>query len=156
MTIFRRAMFAALLAPTCAVAGDFQNLDAINEVAARAAVGAVRPVDQRLKLAACPETLLVEPPALDTVTVRCASLGWRVRVLTDSQHAAVTNMPVVIKRGDPVSVHFVAPGFSVMTNGIAEGEARIGDRVRVRVEQKSNPVMGEAIDAGSVRIGSLN
>ena len=156
MTIFRRAMFAALLVPTCAVAGEFQNLDAINAVAARAAVGAVRPVDQRLKLAACPEALIADPPMPDAVTVRCTSRGWRVRVLTDSQAPSGAKAPILIRRGDPVSVHFVTPRFSVTTQGIAQSEARIGERVRVRVEQTANPVMGEAMDAGSVRVGPLN
>lgn len=156
MTIFRRALFAAMLVPAAAHATGFQNLDAINDSAARVAGSTVRPVDQRLKLAACPEALIADPPVLGAVIVRCASLGWRVRILTDGQSTTARTTPVVIKRGDPVSVNFVAPGFSVTTNGIAESEARIGERVRVRVEQKANPIMGEAIDAGSVRVGSLN
>ncbi len=156
MTIFRRAMFAAILFPAAANAGAFQDLDAVNASATQAAGGIIRPVDRRLKLAACPDVLVADPPALGAVIVRCPALGWRLRVLTDSSAAPAENSPIVIKRGDPVSVNFVAPGFSVTTNGIAESEARIGERVRVRVEQKANPVMGEAIDAGSVRVGSLN
>lgn len=156
MTIFRRAMLAAMLVPAGAHANGFQSLDAINDSAARSADSAIRPVDKRLKLAACPEALAADAPILGTVTVRCVSLGWRVRVLTEPHGTAARTTPVVIKRGDPVSVNFVASGFSVTTHGIAESEARIGERVRVRVEQKANPVMGEVIDVGSVRVGSLN
>ena len=78
-----------------------------------------------------------------------------MRVLIEA-NAASSSAPAAIKRGDPVSVNFVAPGFSVTTSGIAETEARIGERVRVRVDQKANPVMGEALDAGTVRVGGLN
>lgn len=156
MTIFRRAMVAAILIPAAANAGAFQDLDAVNASATQAANGAIRPVDRRLKLAACPDLLLADPPTLGAVLVRCPSLGWRLRVMIDTTNAAAATAPVIIKRGDPVSVNFVAPGFSVTTNGIAEGDARMGERVRVRVEQKASPVMGEVIDAGSVRVGSLN
>jgi flagella basal body P-ring formation protein FlgA len=55
-----------------------------------------------------------------------------------------------------VTVDFVAPGFSVAAQGIAESDARAGDRVRVRVEQKNAPVVGEAMDMGRVRVRTLN
>ena len=76
-----------------------------------------------------------------------------VRVLMDNEHPS---QAYLLRRGDPVSVEFYAPGFAVTANGIAETEARIGERVRVRVDQKANPVMGEAVDAGTVRVGGLN
>jgi flagellar basal body P-ring formation protein FlgA len=153
-TIFRHAVLLSLLISANAVAGDFQSLDAIDARAAHAAGSTVRPVDRRLKLASCPETLQADPPAMGAVAIRCASLGWRVRVVVEGKAALAASTPMIIKRGDPVSVNFVAEGFSVTTSGIAEGDARIGERVRVRVEQKANPVMGEAIEAGSVRVGN--
>ncbi len=154
-TISRHLILLSLLTPASAIAGNFQNLDVIDARAADAAGTGVRPVDRRLKLAVCPETLQADAPVMGAVSVRCAALGWRVRVLIDGATATGIGAPIVIKRGDPVSVNFVAPGFSVTTSGIAESEARVGDRVRVRVEQKANPVMGEAVDAGSVRVGGL-
>ncbi len=156
MTIFRHAVLLTLLCPLRATAGDFQNPDAIDARAADAAGSNVVPVDRRLKLAACPEPLQADRAALGTVAVRCASLGWRVRVLVDGASASLVTAPIVIKRGDPVTVDFIAPGFSVTASGIAESEARLGERVRVRVDQKANPVMGEATAAGSVRVGGLN
>lgn len=156
MTIFRRAVLLTLLSPLGAMAGDFQNLEAIEARAADAAGSRVRPVDRRLKLAACPEPLQADLPALGAVAVRCASLGWRVRVLVEGSAVPLVTEPILIKRGDPVTVNFIAPGFSVTASGIAESEARLGERVRVRVDQKANPVMGEATDAGTVRVGGLN
>lgn len=154
-TIFRHIFLLSLLGPASAVAGSFQSLDAIDARAAAEAGAGVQPVDRRLKLAACPEALQADAPAMGAVAVRCGSLGWRVRVLIDSTTASASSSPIIIKRGDPVSVNFVAAGFSVTTTGIAESEARVGERVRVRVEQKANPVMGEAVDSGSVRVGAL-
>ena len=75
MTIFRRAIFAAMLCPAAASAGGFQDLDAVDATATQAADGAIRPVDRRLRLAACPDILVADPPALDSVTVRCPALG---------------------------------------------------------------------------------
>lgn len=157
MTKFRRATVLVALFPGTAIAGAFHDPAAIDAriVAALAGSGVTaRPVDRRLKLATCPEPLRVDPPALGAVAVHCASVNWRIRVLVDNN--ATTATPLLIKRGDPVSVNFVAPGFSITTSGIAESEARAGERVRVRVEQKADPIMGEAIDVGSVRVGQLN
>ena len=155
-TIFRHTALLLIVGSAPALAGNFQSLEAVDARASEAAGSIVRPVDRRLKLAACPEELQADAAAQGAVTVRCAPLGWRVRVLIESNTAAASNAPVAIKRGDPVSVNFVAPGFSVTTSGIAETEARIGERVRVRVDTKGNPVMGEAVDAGTVRVGGLN
>lgn len=157
MTNFRRALMLAACFPDSALAGAFHDPAAIDASIVEALTGSgitARPVDRRLKLATCPEALQVDPPVLGAIAVRCAALNWRVRLLVDNVVRGAT--PVVIRRGDPVSVNFVAPGFSVTTSGIAESEARAGERVRVRVEQKADPVMGEAIDVGSVRVGQLN
>ena len=154
-TIFRHTALLLFLGSTPAYAGNFQSLEAVDARATEMAGPNVRPVDRRLKLAACSEALQADAPAQGAVTVRCAPLGWRVRVLIEA-NAASSSAPAAIKRGDPVSVNFVAPGFSVTTSGIAETEARIGERVRVRVDTKATPVMGEAVDAGTVRVGGLN
>lgn len=153
MTIFRHVSLIFLTVPAAAHAQGFQDHSAIDRRAAQAASGTVRPVDRRLKLAQCPEALEAGAPAMGMVTVRCPSLGWRVSVLTDTTHPSVQHG--IIRRGDPVTVNFVASGFSVTTSGIAETDARVGERVRVRVEQKANPVMGEAIDQGTVRVGTF-
>jgi flagellar basal body P-ring formation protein FlgA len=157
-TIFRRLCLLSGLIPAAASAQPFQSHDAIDAAVGNALVGTglrALPVDRRLKLTTCPEPLKIDTPAYGASVVHCASVGWRLRILVDSA-TATTAAPIVIKRGDPVSVNFVAPGFSVTTSGIAESEARVGERVRVRVEQKATPVMGETIDTGSVRVGTLN
>lgn len=160
MTTFRHMMIAACAMPAMAGAQSFQSHDAIDARVTASLVGtglAAWPVDRRLKLAACPQPLQVDPPALGLVAVRCDALGWRVHARIEGPPATVTySTPVVIKRGDPVTVDFIAPGFTIAAQGIAEGDARAGDRVRVRVEQKSAPIIGEAMDMGRVRVSALN
>jgi flagellar basal body P-ring formation protein FlgA len=160
MTIFRHMLIAAAAFPSMASAQVFESHAAIDARVAAALVGtglAAWPIDRRLKLAACPRPLVVDPPAGDLVAVRCDALSWRVHARIEGPPATVTySTPVVIKRDDPVTVDFVAPGFSVAAQGIAESDARAGDRVRVRVEQKSAPVVGEAMGMGRVRVSALN
>ena len=159
MTTFRHLLLVVAAIPTVAAAQPFQNHDVID---ARIAASLARtglsawPVDRRLKLASCPEQLGVDPPAFGMVAVRCGSLGWRVYVRIDEPPATATITPILIKRGDPVQVELIASGFSLSYSGIADSDARLGERVRVRIDQKTSPVVGKAIGAGAVRISGLN
>jgi flagellar basal body P-ring formation protein FlgA len=159
MTTFRHLIIAAAAIPALASAQSFQSHHAIDARVTGSLVGtglAAWPVDRRLKLAACPQPLAAEPPQNGRVEIRCEQLGWRVYARIDGPPATVSYAtPVIIKRGDPVTVDFIASGFSVAARGIAESDARAGERVRVRVDQKSAPVIGEAMDMGSVRVGAL-
>ena len=158
MTLFRQVSLSVALAlPSVLYARPFQDPATIDARAAASLAGtglSTYPADRRLKLAACPAALDADPPALGAVTVRCAALGWRIRLPIDGPAATISFMPVVIKRGDPVTVEFLADGFSVTASGTAENEARAGDRVRVRVAQRTDPVMGEAVDVGTVRVAN--
>jgi flagellar basal body P-ring formation protein FlgA len=157
-TNFQKLAFAALLAPLGAHAEVFQDLNAVDAkafaIVAESGL-AVRPADRRLKLAACPHALEAEAQSQGSVAVRCSALGWRIRLPVEGKVRGDNFAPVIIGRGDPVSVEFSAPGFAVIANGVAQNEARRGEPVRVRVEEKGSPVMGEAIDVGSVRVGGF-
>lgn len=160
MTSFRRLLIVAAMFPATATGQSFESHAAIDARVAASLVGtglAAWPVDRRLKLAACPQPLAGEPPVGGRVEVRCDPLGWRTYARISGPPATVSYAtPIIIKRGDPVTVDFVASGFSVAARGTAESDARAGERVRVRVEQKSAPVIGQAMDIGSVRVGALN
>lgn len=149
MTIFRRLGVGLLLAGGAAAAQPYQSLAAIEARAAAQAGGAVRPVDPRLKLAACPEPLIAAGPVGAAVAVGCAPLGWRVRVAMVETPAAAS--PITIRRGDPVSVVITRPGFELRAEGLAQNDGRVGDHVRVRVNSEGAPLGGEVIDAGTVR-----
>jgi flagellar basal body P-ring formation protein FlgA len=155
VTIFRHLPLGLVMLPASLAAQSFHDHADIDARAAQAvgSSGSVQPVDRRLKLATCAQPLQTDAVARDAVTVRCDTRGWRVRVLIAG--ASVATGKPIIRRGDPVTVNFVASGFSVTASGVSESDARAGERVRVRVEQKANPIMGEAIDEGMVRVGTL-
>ncbi len=159
MTTFRHVLLFSAALPSAGMTQAFQSHDAIDASVATALVGtglAARPVDRRLKLAACAAPLSVASPAAGTVAVQCAAGGWRLRVLLDGPPATVTMLPIIIKKGDPVAVDLVAPGFSVSTSGVADSDAFRGARVRVRVAEKGGAIVGEAIDPGVVRVNAFN
>ena len=88
MTYFRRiAVLGALIAAPALAAPQFEDLDLL-EARITATLGAgigqpggpARPIDRRLRLAACPGPVSVEAPTLGAATVRCEQLGWRIRV----------------------------------------------------------------------------
>lgn len=157
-TVFWRAALIGVVLPTAAHAETFQDLNQV-DAAASAIVAqsglAVRPADRRLKLASCPQPLIAEAQVNSAVAVRCVTLGWRIRLPVEGTVRGDNFAPVVMRRGDPVTVEYEASGFSITATGIAESEARKGEPVRVRVDAKSSPVMGEAADVGSVRVGGL-
>ena len=62
---------------------------------------------------------------------------WRVFVAVQgatpaARPAAATRGPILVRRGDAVSVNAGGQGFSVAVAGIAENDAAAGGRVRVR------------------------
>ena len=165
-------LLLALFAAAPAAAAGFQNLEAL-EFRLVSALGAgigqpggpAASIDRRLKLLSCAEPTLIAPPVAGAVAIRCASAGWRIRVplvrdgsapaaptAAPVRLAAATKQPPVIRRGDPVELRAEAAGFSVSNEMIADGDGAPGDRIRVRADRQSPPVMVEVVAAGLVRI----
>lgn len=160
-TVFRRLLLTAALAmPAGVQAQAFQNIDQL-ESALVAALGAdvgepggpAAPIDRRLKLAQCPQTPVFDAPVLGAVAVRCASLGWRIRVpLTRSLTAGAVREEPVIRKGDPVELVAGGRFFEVSTQAVAEQDGAPGARIRVRATPKGAPVFAQVVRAGVVRI----
>lgn len=159
MTInFRHFALLGLALPAFAHAEAFQDLDAIDAKAAAVvseAGLAVSPADRRLKLAACPQPLETEAVYQGAVAVRCRAMGWRIRLPVEGVVRGDNFAPVVIRRGDPVMVEYIASGFSVSAGGVAESNARRGEPVRVRVQKNASSITGEAAGAGQVRVSGF-
>lgn len=121
--------------------------------------GPVAPIDRRLKLARCPTPVTIDPPALGAVALRCAALGWRIRVpqarasAGGSVQAQAQAMPLV-RRGDPVEVRADGYAFSVVGSAIADEDGAAGARIRVRTDRTRPPVVAEVVDVGVVRIAA--
>lgn len=150
MTIFRRLAPALLLAGTAAQAQSHEDIAAL-DVQVQAALGAgigepggpALPIDRRLKLKPCPEPATVDAPAMGAVAVRCAALGWRIRVplaraAGQAQTYTTTTRPEpVIRKGDQVELTASSGSFSVSTQAVAEQDGAPGERIRVRSDKKA-------------------
>jgi flagella basal body P-ring formation protein FlgA len=174
--IFRRVAlpFAALALPLPALAQGFENLEMLdNRVAAALGAnigepgGATTPIDRRLRLQACPQPVEIGEPIAGALAVRCVPLGWRIRVsITPSAEArqAAASAQVqrqarpepVIRRGDQVELVAIASGFTVSTLATAEQDGAPGDRIRVRTERRTAPVIGQVLEDGRVALPGFN
>jgi flagella basal body P-ring formation protein FlgA len=165
VTYFRRLVPAALLLAGTAHAQSFEDVAALDmRVAAALGAhagepgGAARPIDRRLKLAACPQPASIEAPAMGAVTVRCEALGWRIRVPLLVQQAALATRDAAVKaeplvrRGDQVELTASTGSFTVSTIGIAEQDGAPGDRIRIRSDRKGPPVIGIVGEDGTISL----
>ena len=174
-TLYKAVFSVLILLPAPALAAGLQDLDALERrlvISLGADIGApggpTVPLDRRLKLAACPSPVMIDPPALGAANLRCAEIGWRIRVplvrggkavpaggnaLPDGrQDAATARAAPVIRRGDPIDLVAGDPGFTVSSQVIAEQDGAPGDRIRVRADRSKPPIMAEIVDAGTVRL----
>lgn len=164
--IFRRLVLLAAAAAAPAAAQSFEDLDMLeSRIAAELGAnigepgGPARPLDRRLRLAACPEPAVIDAPALGAVAVRCQPLGWRIRVpLTAgaANAAAHEQAEPIVRRGDQVALVAITSSFTVSTLGIAEQDGAPGDRIRVRTERRGPPVTGEVLNDGRVALPGFN
>ena len=159
-------LLALLAAP--AAAAPFQNIDAletrlINALGAGIGEpgGPASAIDRRLKLAVCPGTVQIDPPAMGAVALRCTAANWRIRVpiarLGNGSNAGTTGAASVkaepvIRRGDPVDLVAETNGFSVSVSAVAQEDGAPGSRIRVKADGKNNTLFAEVIDAGRVKL----
>ena len=131
--------------------------------------GARTPVDARLKLAACPMVSMAwRTDTHDAVVVTCTGPEWRLfvpvklaaaaprgaapLVITPGAQPSALKPVYVIKRGDPVTISAGSAGFSITREGVAVGDAVVGGRFMVKVDDQKNPVQAVAIAAGSATL----
>ncbi|HMI18011.1 MAG TPA: flagella basal body P-ring formation protein FlgA [Sphingomonas sp.] len=159
----------ALLAAPAAAVTPFQNIDAL-ETRLIAALGAgigqpggpATAIDRRLKLATCPASVQIDPPAMGAVALRCPAANWRIRVpisrLGGAQGAQTVGMggfskaDMVVRRGDPVDLIAETNGFSVSVAATAQEDGAPGSRIRVKAEGQKVPIFAEVIEAGRVKL----
>lgn len=167
----------ALCAPASASAQAMQNLAEIDILVAATMGaeigqpgGARAPVDRRLKLKACPVPLEVTGPDLGAAAVRCAALGWRIRVPLDlaaeRQASATAARPQGprgygagaatgqegIKRGEPILLTVDRPTFSLSRVMIADKDGKVGEVISVRDEPKGKPIFVRIVEPGRATI----
>lgn len=175
--IFRRLallLLALLAVPLPALAQGFENLELLDSRVAAALGanigepgGATTPIDRRLRLQACPQPVEIGEPVAGALAVRCAPLGWRIRVSIvpsgEARQATASAAPVrqertqpVIRRGDQIELVAIASGFTVSTLATADQDGAPGDRIRVRTQSRTAPVIGQVLPDGRVALPGFN
>ena len=166
-------VFQACLAGAAhAQAQNFENLDRLDGFVA-ASLGAnrgepggpVAPLDRRLRLAACPQTPVIDAPRWGAATVSCPSIGWRIRVplVADQSGNKSSNFngvtegtrALVVKKGDPVQLMAGGGSFTISRMMIADEDGAVGALIRVRQEPRATPVMARVERIGVVRIPGI-
>ena len=140
---------ALLAAPLSAQ--QFEDIAAL-DVQVAAVAEAAQPIDRRLKLARCPENVVIDLPALGAVALRCKSLGWRIRVPLVQSAKAESPSDIIIRRGDAVEVISSGNGFEVSTSGTAMEDGSLGKGIRVKSSTGTTTMLGTVTAAGTVQI----
>ena len=119
-----------------------------------AAGGAARPVDRRLRLAACaaPLALSWRGDAHASILVECPDPGgWHIFVAM-SGLARTTPAGPVIERGQSVTVAITGDGFSVSQSAEALESGAVGAWIKVRTQAKSDPLQAQVVRPGLVEV----
>lgn len=175
MTLFRRLILPALAlaAPAAAAPTAYEDLGRL-EARVVAAVGAgigepggpQRPIDRRLRLAACPSAPMVTMPIPGAATLDCEALGWRIHV--PLARTAIAGAPgfngtgarekaePVIKKGDQVEVVAMGGMFTVSTIAVAQQDGAPGDRIRLKGDGKAAPFFAQVDAPGRVVVSRFN
>ena len=132
-------------------AQQFEDIAALDAQVAAVAEAAA-PIDRRLKLARCPENVVIDPPALGAVALRCKSLGRRIRVPLAQAAQPQTASAIIIRRGDAVELISSGNGFEVSTQGTAVEDGHAGKGIRVKSSTAAGIIAGTATAPGVVRI----
>ncbi len=140
---------------------DIPNLDRrIDDIVSTQGLKA-RPIDKRIKLARCPQQVEIEYSSADALAVRCARLGWRIRVqLIGSANAIGTDKstmrPAVfeIKKGEAVELQYAGSGFAVTSAAIAMENGRTGDAIRIKFPKSRTPMVARVVRRGVVEISN--
>jgi flagella basal body P-ring formation protein FlgA len=162
-------LLLSAVAAAPASAQSFENLEMLDSrisAALGAGIGepggAVSAVDRRLRLASCPQPVEIAEPAMGALTVRCQALGWRIRIpLVGNGQAsaaapAATRAAPTIRRGDQIQLVAISNGFTVSTLAVADQDGAPGDRIRVRTEHRSAPIIGQVLADGRVALPGFN
>lgn len=124
--------------------------------------GPMTAIDRRMRLAACPIGIQIDPPVGGSLTVRCTTAGWRLRVplmrnpassgAGNGNGAPNSLQRADIRKGDPVQLIAQASSFSISVDATAMEDANIGGRIRVSTAAKHSPLFAEVVDVGRVRL----
>ncbi len=111
-------------------APQFQDIAALDQQVA--VVAKAQPIDPRLKLAHCPQPIILEPEQMGALIVRCMPLGWRIRVPVLKATTTATLSEMLVRRGETVEMVSSGEGYEVSTNAVALENGSLGAAIRVK------------------------
>ena len=136
---------------------QFENLDRLDARVALVLAGSATavPIDRRIKLAACPSEPEVSAPTSSAVSIRCAALGWKLRVAIKAM-ATGAGQPrqLVVHRGDTIELVARGAGYSVSRVGTALEEGPAAAPIRVKIPTSRSPVAAIVTRAGVAAISN--
>jgi flagellar basal body P-ring formation protein FlgA len=142
------------------IANGWENLVALDArviamtgAAVGQAGGPSAPIDPRIRLAQCPQAASIEQAGNDAVAIRCAALGWRIRVpLVARAKSNAESSPILVRRGDIVELVYEGAGFAATSSGTVLDDGPLGKMVRVKTSTSGVPVAAIVAAAGTVHI----
>ncbi len=157
------ALATAAATPACAeqASEDWQTIDALTAMVASALGRTATPIDRRIKLARCPEQVSVTAIDANALAVRCATIGWRLRVPLSTPDGAVA-VPAslarpavaapVIRRGDNVRVTIDTDSYSVSYTAVATQDGRVGETIGLRGSDTKSALSATVTGPGRARL----
>ncbi len=156
------ALFLIALLPLPALAAGLADPAAIDREIATftgqpvgAPGGAARPVDRRLRLAACTAPLALSWHGEDhaSVLVQCPDPGgWRLFAAMSAPTRQNAAAPPAIERGQAVTVAVTGENFAVSQTAEAMDSGPVGAWIRVRVGPRGDPVQAQVVRPGLVEL----
>lgn len=141
---------------------DWQTIDMLTATVAGALGRTAAPIDRRIKLARCPEQASVTAIDAQTLAVRCASLGWRLRVpmigpATDAAPAAASfarpaSGAPVIRRGDNVRVTIETDSYAISYAAVATQDGRVGETIALKGSDAKSTLSATVTGPGRARL----
>jgi flagellar basal body P-ring formation protein FlgA len=141
-------IFAANAAHSQAI--SFEDIAGLDRQVAT--IANAQPIDTRLKLAQCPQKIIIAPPVGGAVTVRCNALGWRILVPVIQNTTSSASQELRVHKGDTVEMVIDSEGFEVSSPAIIMQDGATGDDVRVKTMTGAVILTAKVTSRGTVRV----
>lgn len=139
----KRVCLLALLYVSPVQAQQFEDLSALDaKVASAVGVGSAKIIDRRLKLARCPEPVVLDTTAPGAVVLRCHPIGWRIRVPVAQSVGSSNAGEILVKRGETVEIVIRGEDFEIASSGVAAEDGFSGKRIRVKSSTGGGSISG--------------
>jgi flagellar basal body P-ring formation protein FlgA len=145
-------LLSAVVLASPALASNFEDLAILDARVAQ--LGNADAIDPRIKLPRCPEPAMLDTATPGIIAIRCASLGWRLRVplRMATTNAGLGSEKLAVRRGETVNVKIVGDSYSVSYDGVAMDDGPVGGTIRVKFSTRGGFLTAMISGPGEVEI----